>query len=115
MKAVSFGGGRLLADVFPRKELIDCLVTTFVLALHTMSREIHATGLRVARLRSNGPNLRGASSTSNFCRLGQIIGMSTRSGGQEHTQWFAPVSKVLPVLIFHVSLVTVFVLAAWRS
>ena len=37
MKAVSFGGGRLL----------DCLVTTFVSALHTMSREIHATGLRV--------------------------------------------------------------------
>ena len=42
MKAVSFGGGRLLADVFPRKELIDCLVTTFVSALHTMSRQIHA-------------------------------------------------------------------------
>jgi hypothetical protein len=47
MRAVSFRGGRLLADVFPRKELIDCLVTTFVSALHTMSREIHAAGLRV--------------------------------------------------------------------
>ena len=105
MKAVSFGGGRLHADVFPRKELIDCLVTTFVSALHTMSREIHAAGLRVLGFDQTVPIFVAHHQQSNFCRLGQIIGMSTRSGGQEHTHWFGLLSrfsiKVLNLLIIH--------------
>jgi len=114
MKAVSFGGGRLLADVFPRKELIDCLVTTFVSALHTMSREIHAAGLRVLGFDQTVPifvahhqqAISAAWAKLSACQHGAAA-RNTLSG--------SPRFLVLPVLIFHVSLVTVFALAAWRS